>query len=294
MSYLEFEVHFATDLVSSDVIDALQAALVTISPKFCARLRVLEYERDRDAVSVDALEAGALHDAVVSKGVHRGALYDQLSAASPPPEHPRRFGSVFVRGSAPKTFLGIRFDEYAPARPSGEKWLFSNTVSGEIGAARVGGVPQVEWVSQLMIALGEHPELLWGAACDHDEFWKRNIHDDARGMWALGRDMSRSLPGLYWLNLFGPSYRRLIGDERLHNAPAVDTRLVGRSMAFTLYDGPQDWTTTDGVRRHHDVLEHVGRQFFFDREAPDAKTVAPDFGLPALSPKDPLRVVIRD
>jgi hypothetical protein len=58
-------------------------------------------------------------------------------------------------------------------------------------------------------------DVLWGAAWQDDEFRWSNLHDEADGMWALGRDMRRSLPGLFWLNAFGPPYVDMIGHDSL-------------------------------------------------------------------------------
>ncbi len=104
--------------------------------------------------------------------------------------------------------------------------------------------------------------------------------DDAQGMRALGRDMRCALPGLYWLNVFGPPYRRLIGDATLQSAPAAGAQPVGSSLVLTLYDRPEDWTTFESRRRHQLALEHLGPRVFYDRNLPDAETIAPDFDLP--------------
>ncbi len=43
------------------------------------------------------------------------------------------------------------------------------------------------------------------------------------------------------------------------------------------------------------VLNHIGRQYFYDRYAPGRDTVAPDFGLPELpSPSGSPQVLITD
>jgi hypothetical protein len=73
-------------------------------------------------------------------------------------------------------------------------------------------------VTRVATTLVNHPDFLWGAAFDRDGFRARNL-DETSGARALGRDMSKALPGLYWLNLFGAPYVDLIGVERLRTAP---------------------------------------------------------------------------
>lgn len=244
-------------------------------------------------MTVDTSVPGALLQAVVSKGSQRGDTFMQLAANSPP-NFPRRFGDALIRGRASATFLSVRFDEYTPARPSGDRWLFSNSVSATTSGARVGRLRASDWIEQLVRVLGEHPSVLWGAAFEHGEFQLRNLHTEGGGMWAVGRDVRRSLPGLYWLNVFGPAYVKLIGSNTLRSAPAYAVTSLGDAVAVQLYEQPAGWSAPAGALEHASVLEHLGTQFFYDRTAPDRATVAPDFGLTALPERPPLQVMTVD
>lgn len=62
MGAVHFEVHFDGDLVENHVCDLLQAWLRDHLPRFASGLRVLAYERDPDAVSVDVSRDSALRD----------------------------------------------------------------------------------------------------------------------------------------------------------------------------------------------------------------------------------------
>jgi hypothetical protein len=222
----------------------------------------------------------ALHQAVESKGTARGPTFERLSAESSP-RYPRRFGEVLVRGGARATFLTIRFDEYVPGMPIGREWLFSNSIGGWIGSSGVGGVPRVDWVRELIARIAMHPAFLWGAAYDSEEFRQRNIDDTGGGVRAMGRDMSRSLPGLYWVNVFGAPYRALIGRETIRTAPATHVNDAKTSSCLFVYENPEEWRTVESQQRHKSVLEHLGPQYFFDRENPSAATVAPEFRMPS-------------
>ncbi|MDH3464092.1 MAG: hypothetical protein OEM32_10760, partial [Acidimicrobiia bacterium] len=90
------------------------------------------------------------------------------------------------------THLSIKFDEYPPAHPIGDKWLWSNSIGGRIGAERIDRTPRQQWVRQLAAVMGGYPSFLWGAAFDSDEFRSRNSYEGPDGMWALGRDVRRS------------------------------------------------------------------------------------------------------
>ena len=51
-----------------------------------------------------------------------------------------------------------------------------------------------------------------------------------------------------------------------------------------LADDPRDWDSPEYRQREHEVIDHLGRQYVFDRHNPERLTAAPDFGLPKLVP----------
>jgi len=287
-----FELHFAADLAEPGVLDLLQTALVTMVPGFREAVRVLGYERDRSAISVDVQTAGALRNAIVAKGTERGTTYKALAAGSPP-THARRLGHAMVRAT-PRAYLSIDFDEYVPCQPMGDKWLFSNNVGGTFGPQRVAGLARKDWVQALVKGLGDDPRLLWGAAFLRSEFASRNLHSGADGMWALGRDVRKSLPGVFWLNVFGSAYVDLIGSERLRNAPAATTNVLGNNFLVRAYAKPEDWSTDLGISHQRQLVDYLGQRYFYDRSHPDGPTVAPDFGLAELPPRRSFQVVTTD
>jgi hypothetical protein len=293
VGYVSFELHFSTDIAEVGVVDALQEVLKEVGAQFSEGLKVLEYERDRTAMPVDVQRAGALREAITTKGMTRGAVFEELSAGSAP-LLPRRFGEVLLRGKASSTFLKVRFDEHVPAMAMGQQWLFSNSIGGQVGAKRIDGKSPHDWVHQLLTTLGAREDVLWGAAYENDEFRARNLHDDASGMWALGRDVRQSLPGVYWLNVFGQPYRTLIGRRRIETAPAVSVSETGAAAILQSYGAPEDWSTPEARARRRAIVDHLGPQFFFDREAPDRKTVAPDFGLEPLRERPAFQVLTSD
>lgn len=275
-SQLDFEIHFAENLARLDVLDTLQSALRTTSPRFCQGLRAVAYEGDPRAIAIDVTADRSLHDAVIAKGAVRGATFARLAAADPPgPTRP--FGHALLRGASRSASLIVSFDDDAPIRRAGDAWLFSNGVSGTARSARIGEVSALAWVSGLLEALAEQPAVVWGAAYDVSEFHARNLYKGSDGQWALGRDASRALPGLYWLNVFGPPYRELIGDGSLRGTQALETRTVGTCVLSRLYDDPSRWSTPENRAVHDAVVREIGPQYFFDREAPGAATVAPRY-----------------
>jgi hypothetical protein len=290
---LHLEVHYGVDLASVALhVNELCAALVDLG--FGPAARVLTYERDRGAVAVDLQDAGLVHRVIVEKGCERGAVFKELEADSPP-SHPRRFGDVMLTGQATGTWVGVRFDEYRPAMPMSQRWHFSNSLSCTTNKRRLGGLTSHEWIAALLYRLVANDDVLWGAAWNDDEFRWSNLHEEADGIWALGRDMRRSLPGLFWLNAFGSPYVNLIGHDALISAPAHRVVNVGSSIVVETYPAPDAWATDGSMVARDRVLNHIGRQYFYDRSAPGRDTVAPDFGLPELPPpRSSLQVLTTD
>jgi hypothetical protein len=276
---LAFEIHFAANLASTDILDRLQRTLLSNSPAFCEELSVLSYEHDRMAAAVDVSKQHSLRDAVLAKGADRGPTFERLAAMGPP-TNPRQFGSVLLRGDARDTYVTVSFDAHAPLHRAGEQFLFSNSITASSSAPRIAGSEGVDWIRRIVACLAEHADVLWGAAYDVREFRERNLHQGDDGTGAMGRDPRRSLPGLFWLNVFGPRYRRLIGDGRLLQSAALNIECTGSAILLSTYERPEEWATAEGRLRHREVLEAIGQKYFFNREDPAAETVAPPFTLP--------------
>ena len=117
----------------------------------------------------------------------------------------------------------------------------------------------------------------YGHVHNSAEFNTKNMIDDQTGTRAIGRLLTDSLPGLYWLNLFGAPYLDLIGRERLLSAPAFEVNPVDDGVLLTLASAADAWERADYKDREQAVITHLGEEFFFSRHDPGRKTIAPDF-----------------
>lgn len=113
-----------------------------------------------------------------------------------------------------------------------------------------------------------------------EEFDHKNISHEGGGTMAVGVDVSRHLPGLYWLNFFGQAYRDLIGREKLLSAPAYEVREVDDGVMLALHSDPRAWTTDEFGSRERAILEHLGPEYFFNKDDLSKPTIAPHFNLP--------------
>lgn len=109
------------------------------------------------------------------------------------------------------------------------------------------------------------------------EFDVKNISRSEGGTEAIGVDLTEALPGLYWLNYFGPPYVKLIGRERLLSAPAFEVAPIGNGVIVALDASAEAWRSAAYQQREQAVIEHLGKEYFFSRHEPERKTVAPDF-----------------
>jgi hypothetical protein len=288
------ELHYRRDLMESDVLMKLQAVLASSAPKMFASLEVHAYEWDRDRVTVTPEQATSLRDAVLARGTERGATYDALVAESPHKRQDRRFGYALIRGRGPGTggrFVSVRFDTTAPAMPIGSDWLWSNSIGMVISTGRLEGRQRAGWMEQFAAALSQHPDFLWGAAYLADEFDASNL-DTTDGMQAIGRDVRRHLPGVFWLNVFGKPYRDLIGDRALRTAPAAVIHEDEHSVVLRAFESPEYWSDSVAVKER--LRQHLGDDIFFDRRQPERPTRAPDFGLGPLPERPPFEVFTSD
>jgi hypothetical protein len=290
---LSFELHFGVDIADSDLIDQVQSWLADQGRAFSVDLRVCSYERDRHALRIDPKAPRSLHQAVIAKGTERGATYRALAAVSPPMAE-RRFGHALVRGKTPATYLKFDFDAQAPFRPSGSQWLFSNTIGGWSARETIGSMSRADWARSLASELARDPRLLWGQASMDSEFRERNLHDAVDGVWALGRDVRLSLPGVFWLNFFGRPYVDLIGKQRILTVPCSRAGELNGNIMVELEVPPEDWSTAEGRECHNGAVAHLGQEFFFDRHKPHQQTAAPDFGLEPLPERKPFQVMTTD
>jgi hypothetical protein len=94
---------------------------------------------------------------------------------------------------------------------------------------------------------------------------------------AVGRDLGRYLPGVFWLNFFGRPYRRLIGDDRLRSAPASHVVMVDQGVLIGLGLEPTAWDSVESASAEQRVRDHLGASVFYSQAEPNRPTAAPQW-----------------
>ena len=289
---LHLEVNYGSDLIDSDVLLVVQELLIRHAPKVAASLEVHGFERDPARILVDLSDPQALREAVRIKGTERGPVAEDLSRLHGQPRYPRRFGSVLIRGRGPGTgglHLSVRFDAYVPAAPMGTSWMWSNSISLSVSTERVHGVGRQEWVARAVSEITDRTDVLWGAAYLNAEFQQSNLYQGPDGIHALGRDMRTSLPGIFWLNIFGEPYVELLGMARLLSIPAYGVHQSNQQVIMQAYEDAATWADQRATKRA--LIAAIGADFFFDRDDPDGPHRSPDFGLGDLAPSSAFQVM---
>lgn len=113
----------------------------------------------------------------------------------------------------------------------------------------------------------------YGYAGLRQEFENQNI-DRSHGVRALGVNLMVSLPGVYWLNFYGPEY---LAFRPGTNWRAIHGLEVGGGMLVQAFEDPWSWNEVAPLATKARIRDVIGRDLFFEREAPARPTIAPPF-----------------
>jgi hypothetical protein len=216
----------------------------------------------------------ALRDVVLHLAGERGETYRSLveryGAANE-----RLSGAAEIRGRTADLTVVINVDERRIAR-AGDALLLANSVALDLRRARVHGTAAGAWAARVFEEIAERTAPAWGAVSASDEYWAK-VMEGPPGAVAVGRDFGRYLPGIFTANFFGRPYTDLIGRDRLLNAPAPRVESVDAGVLVVLGDDPREWDSIDRRRLDDEVVEYLGREFFFSKQDMPGTTVAPDW-----------------
>jgi hypothetical protein len=226
------------------------------------------------------LKAGTVAADLTHAATSRGRVYEEMVRKYGRGPNERLVGTVEVRGGKPPVILIVRMDELAFA-PSSGCYHWGNSICVQLANRDVDG-ELCTFARRLSLRLWKELDAWFGHVRVSDEWDAKNMIIDRGTVMAIGQDVSRYLPGLYWLTFFGQPYVDLIGRERLRICPAFACEECGNGIAIQIAESPCDWSEAAYSAAEQRAREHLGPHYFFDRARPDRPTVAPDFGLPPL------------
>jgi hypothetical protein len=200
---------------------------------------------------------------------HAARLFDVIRKVAPTTRH--QPATAILRGRDPNVSFFLNHFQRLAAPVANRIWV------EVFQRAAVEDRPCSDWAHDLFEALiGRLPIRYANARLDAEYSAKNMIEDESSAM-AIGANIVKAIPGLYWLNYFGDAYVKLIGQQRLLSAPAYEVNQIGGGVLIGLDALPDRWTTAEYREREQRTIAHLGEQFFFSRHDPQRKTVAPDF-----------------
>lgn len=211
----------------------------------------------------------------------RGGLHDLLLAKHGTGPFSRQNGSVELSGADNGLVVVLNLDEYLFA-PSAGRWIWGNTVTVQIREQCSRATFATNIARRLAASACSELSPWYAHGHLYGEWNQKNVSREGGGILVKGLDISRYLPGLYWLNFFGEPYCELIGKDCLLTAPAAEASEIGTGVMLYLSVSPESWDTAEYRATEAAVLAHLGAQYFFDVRDPNRNTAAPDFGLRSL------------
>jgi hypothetical protein len=150
--------------------------------------------------------------------------------------------------------------------------IFTNSPSGitprsialTIGATYFGDPTRVANYVEMVAELANLVGASYGRAHDTGDFLQlRKTSLPEVGEVALGIDLHRGLPGIYWLNVLGPSIIKRVGAERLRSASAMrQVDLPYGGVLLQMYTSPNEFDMAENRNAIKSLIDHVGSEAF--------------------------------
>jgi len=273
---LDIVVRPATFLFERGQLGEIQRVLREFAPTWSREARLWRSRSEQRPVNL--AKASALEEAIQESTSKRAPLAQALEEQLGPSSYDRFLGSVELRGPDDSLTVIVRADEYVLA-PSAGWWLFANEVCLQVRRGTVEQTAAAAWSAQVCEALCAALSPLHADVHAWDEYDAKNLDHEGGGTEAVGVDVSRHLPGIYWLNFFGKPYCELIGRDRLLSAPASEVRALDDGVLLRLADDPLEWASPAYKAVERRVLDYIGPAYFFSKDEPGRRTIAPTFDL---------------
>jgi hypothetical protein len=271
-NWLGARFYYASALCRSTELDELQQILAKAAPTWASRVRT---ERWAGNAAIDLSKPGSLREIGCAAATRRGPTYQELIREYGRGPFERQMGGVGCRGHTRSLWLGLTVDDYLLA-PRGNEQMWGNQVSLQVNTLRVEGANAVTWLERVFdeICLLTRPVYANGSVTEE---WDAQNIDRRRGVEAIGIDLSRHLPGLYWLNFLGFPYLPLVPALLRDGEEVAGIKDLAGGLKIRLSDDPAGWTSDTYQRVASQTRELLGKHLMFERDNPHAPTIAPNF-----------------
>lgn len=196
---IDLTLYLSGSLLSGTQLARFQQILVQVAPEWSSKLHLWRHGEPR--LPIDARLDGTLQDLALTKGIETGALF-QLLAKTAAPEYPRATGSMELRGAYRGLTVVILLDDWTFC-PIGNSWRAGNQIAIQVRKDRIEGRDSPIWVEECFERCCSTLHPLFAFAGATEEYYAKNMSKQGGGLRAIGIDIAKYLPGLYWLNYFG-------------------------------------------------------------------------------------------
>jgi hypothetical protein len=269
---IDLSAFFEVPLLNPTYLGRLQDLLGTLAPSWSNSARICDPKEGTPQIRVKS--ANSLYESVWHDITTQGPHYKRLVRQFGPPKYERPCGTVEL-GSDDRSMAVVLLLDDLSFRRSGDIWIWGNHVTFQLRGKAVEGTSVDKFAMRLFEELCRRMEPSYAHAGAADEFFAKNILSDRNGTRAAGVDISKSLPGLFWLNYFGPTCVDGIGRSRFTECPALESKPIGGGVLLALGRKPRDWRTGEYRLGESAAMESLGQEFFFLRSESQRITRSP-------------------
>lgn len=270
--HIDVDACFGGRLFDRNLLGSLQSLIRDHAPRWSTKMRL--WEPKPSAPHIDFGVASALFDAVKFDVTTISPFYKELVRQFGPPAHSGACGTLEFRGTDSSITIVMNVDDRQFLQ-FGDIWTWGNRIAFQLEGNQVEGINVSVFARRLLEGLCDRLKPWYARAESYDEFAAKNFSTAGGGVEAIGVDISRSLPGLYWLNYFGRECVQAMGDLAFTSSAAFETKRIGEGYLLALGQRASDWTSSSYRDTERRVMTSLGESFFFRRDLPGRPTKSP-------------------
>ena len=272
---LELSLSTRRFLLHRESLETFQRVLRKHFPRWSTEIRI-SYDDDKQSARISIDKPGSLYTAVKEEAdVVPSPLIERVrELLGDRIPYERTIAMVHLVGADGSLEVFINVDGY-PLAPRLDTWYMGNRLKINFLSAELEGCTVASLARTVFEELVDVLTVDFGSVRSDEEYRAKNLVANQNGIEAVGLDISKALPGLYWLNFLGQPYCDLIGQGRLTSVPAAIVVKRSNGVIIGLGDDPSLWNTSKYREAEAAILQHLGPQFFFDKDRPKRPTVAP-------------------
>lgn len=266
VSGFEQRFRFAKSLfVDSDVIRQVISSVRHYYPSWARKLCVVKNRTHR--IDLAHLSDGDAATSIIHAVLDTGGTYDNLERLFGSVRDRRRIGSAEISGSDKSLTLTILMDDEIFPSVGGNRIWGNSIILQRCGVLSRPG-KTIELASEIFWALCADVEPDYACAALLEEFDRKNLARDNKGVYAVGNNIESCFPGLYWENYFGLDITKCLWGRLPTMPDCVEMIAKGRGVGFRLGLTPFGWDSAERKACENLVLIELGETLFFDPYSP--------------------------